>query len=70
MTTTIRLPEELDARLAKLAAVTHRAKSFYIREAIKQYLDDMEDAYIALDRITKPNRKMLSTEQVLEELEK
>lgn len=43
----IRLPEELEQRLAELARRTGRTKTFYAREAIEQHLDDLEDIYLA-----------------------
>jgi len=67
--TSIRLPEELNNRLENLAALTHRPKSFYIREALSQYLEDLEDGYIALERLSRPKRKELSTTEVLQALE-
>jgi RHH-type rel operon transcriptional repressor/antitoxin RelB len=49
----IRLPAEIEARLDKLAKLTGRTKTFYAREAILEYLDDLEDIYIAEERINK-----------------
>jgi RHH-type rel operon transcriptional repressor/antitoxin RelB len=43
----LRLPKELEDRLDKLAEATNRTKSFYAREAIKRYLEDIEDLYLA-----------------------
>lgn len=43
----IRLPEDIEARLDKLAKRTGRSKTFYAREAILEYLEDMEDLYLA-----------------------
>jgi RHH-type rel operon transcriptional repressor/antitoxin RelB len=43
----IRLPEEIEARLDKLAKETGRTKTFYVREAILEQLEDLEDAYLA-----------------------
>ena len=43
----IRLDAELDARLEKLAKTTGRTKSFYIKQAIEDHLDDLEDLYLA-----------------------
>lgn len=45
----VRLPDEIDGRLAHLAAKTGRTKTFYVREAIKQHLEDLEDYYLAAD---------------------
>jgi RHH-type rel operon transcriptional repressor/antitoxin RelB len=39
----IRLEPELEKRLASLARKTGRSKSYYAREAIRQYLEDRED---------------------------
>ena len=43
----IRLPQEIDERLDALAAKTGRTKTFYIREAVLQHLEDMDDLYDA-----------------------
>jgi RHH-type rel operon transcriptional repressor/antitoxin RelB len=43
----VRLPEEIEARLDKLAKDTGRTKTFYVREAILEQLEDLEDAYLA-----------------------
>lgn len=47
----IRLPEEIEQRLAELAKETGRTKTFYAREAILRYLDDLEDVYLAEKRL-------------------
>lgn len=50
----IRLPQAIEKRLEKLARRTGRTKSFYVREAILEHLDDLEDMYLAeqaLERI-------------------
>jgi RHH-type rel operon transcriptional repressor/antitoxin RelB len=47
----IRLPEEIEKRLDALAKETGRTKSFYVREAILEHLDDLEDIYIAEKRL-------------------
>ncbi len=43
----IRLDPELDARLAQLAKKTGRTKSFYVRQAIEDQIEDLEDLYLA-----------------------
>lgn len=43
----IRLPEDIEERLANLAKRTGRSKTFYAREAILEHLDDLEDLYLA-----------------------
>lgn len=47
MAISIRLPEEVESRLEHLSAVTGRSKTYYIREAIMEHLDDLEDLYLA-----------------------
>ena len=43
----IRLPDEIEKRLARLAKRTGRTKTYYAREAILRHLDDLEDLYLA-----------------------
>ena len=47
----IRLPSDLEDRLENLAKVTGRTKTFYAREAIVAQLDDLEDLYLAEQRL-------------------
>jgi RHH-type rel operon transcriptional repressor/antitoxin RelB len=65
----IRLPEEIEARLENLAKRTGRSKTFYAREAILEYLDDMEDLYLA-EQVTKRIRNGEERISTLEEVEK
>ncbi len=43
----VRLPEDIETRLDFLATQTNRTKSFYTVEALKRYLEDLEDLYLA-----------------------
>lgn len=47
----IRLPHDVEARLDALAKATGRTKTFYVREAILEHLDDLEDLYLAEQRL-------------------
>ncbi len=47
----VRLPDEIQNRLTHLAKETGRPKSYYVREAIVAHLDDMEDLYLAEQRL-------------------
>jgi len=50
----IRLPHSIEKRLEKLARRTGRTKTSYVREAILEHLEDLEDMYLAegaLERI-------------------
>ena len=53
----IRLDPETEKRLEQLAARTGRTKSYYAREAILEHLDEMEDRYIAIERLENPAKK-------------
>ncbi len=44
----VRLPEILDRRLSSLSKSTQRPKSFYVKEAIEQYLNEYEEIYKAV----------------------
>ncbi len=43
----VRLPESVEKRLDRLARRTGRTKTFYVREALMQHLEDLEDLYDA-----------------------
>jgi RHH-type rel operon transcriptional repressor/antitoxin RelB len=47
----VRLPPEIEKRLDRLARKTGRSKTFYVREAILQHLEDLEDYYLAVQRL-------------------
>ena len=51
MTYSIRLPHEIETRLEQLSIQTGRSKSFYVKEAILDHLDDIEDIYLAEKRL-------------------
>ena len=61
---TVRLPEEIEARLQALAKATGRSKSYYVRQAIVEKLEEMEDAYLGaavLERIRSGEERVLSS---------
>jgi len=47
----LRLPDEVTQRLEHLAALTGRSKTFYMVEAIREHIDDLEDLYLAEQRL-------------------
>jgi RHH-type rel operon transcriptional repressor/antitoxin RelB len=48
---TIRLENELERELEKLAEQTGRTKAYFVREAIKNYLEDRSEYLLALKRL-------------------
>ena len=65
--TSLRLPDDLGERLNALAQRTGRSKTFYIVEAIKEHLDELEDVYLAEQRLTDiraGRSRILSSEEV------
>ncbi|MBV8115993.1 MAG: ribbon-helix-helix protein, CopG family [Silvibacterium sp.] len=63
----VRLEPDLEARLDRLARKTGRTKSFYAKEAIRQYIEDCEDYLLAVE-VSKRNEETFSLEEVRREL--
>jgi RHH-type transcriptional regulator, rel operon repressor / antitoxin RelB len=67
----IRLPPEIEKKLEVLAKKTGRTKTFYAREAILNYIDDLEDQYLAdkaFEEFYKSGAKTHSLEEVMKDL--
>ena len=47
----LRLPEDVSKRLENLAEMTGRSKTFYMIEAISQHIENLEDLYLAEQRL-------------------
>ena len=64
----LRLPPEIEQRLAALAKKTGRSKSYYAREAILRQIEDIEDDYLARRRLARggPRVTLESLERQLE----
>lgn len=72
MTYSIRLPHEIEERLETLSAKTGRRKSFYVKEAILDHLDDIEDTYLAekrLERINSGRTQTIPLQEVMRRYE-
>lgn len=63
----IRLDPDIESRLQNLADRTGRTKTFYARQAILEHLDDLEDIFLAMQRLNRP-AKTYSAEDVKHEL--
>ena len=66
----VRISAELETRLDRLAKLTGRTKTFYVREAIEDHLEDLEDTYLAtsvLENIRSGREKLVSLEDVVKQ---
>jgi len=64
----IRLPQSIEKRLEKLARRTGRTKTYYVREAILEHLEDLEDMYLAegaLERVRSGEAQTIPLKDVL-----
>ena len=67
----IRLDEDLAARLERLARLTGRSKSFYVKQAIEHHIEDLEDLYLAqriAKRVAEGRERLIPLEQIEREL--
>ena len=68
----IRLPEEIDVRLERLAEEAGQTKNDYVREAILEKIEQMEDLHLAeqvLERLRNGEERVVSSEEMWRELE-
>jgi len=64
----IRLPQSIEERLEKLARRTGRTKTYYVREAVLEHLEDLEDRYLAeraLERIRSGEERTVPLKDVM-----
>lgn len=65
---TVRLPKDLEKKLERLASITKRSKSFFVKEALEHQLDELEDLYIAIERLSDVDAKYYTTEEARKQL--
>ncbi|MCE8163449.1 MAG: hypothetical protein I3274_04490 [Candidatus Moeniiplasma glomeromycotorum] len=65
MTISLNLPKKLEKQLEHLEKITGKSKDFFLQEALTQYLEDVEDLYMALKI---KNEKLYTTEELLKSL--
>ncbi len=65
----LRLPPDLEKRLDDLARKTGRTKSFYARQAIIEYLDDLEDIAMAEAGMAADDGTRYSLDEIMRGLE-
>ena len=47
MPMSLRLPADVESRLDALSTLTGRSKTFYAVQAIREHIDDLEDAHLS-----------------------
>ena len=65
---TVRLSEEISDRLDDLSLEIRRKRSFIIKSALEQYLNEYADYQIALDRLKDKQDKIITSEDLRKEL--
>ena len=64
----VRLDQKTETRLERLAKETHRTKSYFVKRAITNFLDEMEDKLIAVARLEQENPSFLTSDELWREL--
>jgi RHH-type rel operon transcriptional repressor/antitoxin RelB len=62
MPISVRLGKDIEARLEQLAKLTGRTKTYYIRQAVIEKLEDLEDLYMAEQVLENPGKRYTSSE--------
>jgi len=65
----VRIPDKLAKKLDSVAKESERSRSFLIQKALESFLDEQADLQIALDRLHDTTDKVISLEEMKEELE-
>ena len=62
------LDKELIDRIDDICKVSERTKSWFVKKAVENYFDEIEDAEIALQRLSDPKSEYISEKQLKESL--
>jgi RHH-type transcriptional regulator, rel operon repressor / antitoxin RelB len=65
----LRLPKEIEDRLAALAKATGRTKSYYARAAILEFMEDIEDAQAAVESLKEDDGVRIPLSEIIRELD-
>lgn len=64
----LRLPKDVHKQLEEIAIDTDRSKSYLIKKAIEQYLDEHADYQITLDRLNDKDDEIISSKELRKRL--
>ncbi len=67
-TVSLRLPDETVHELGELASAIERSKTYIIRKAIENYLQEYADYLVALERLRDKDDEIISGEEMREQL--
>lgn len=62
--TALRLPDTLNHKIDRVAKQIQRSKSYVIRQAVEEYLNDVNDYETALGRLHDKNDKIISSKEM------
>jgi RHH-type rel operon transcriptional repressor/antitoxin RelB len=63
-TLNVRIPDEIGQRLENLAGKTKKPESCHIKKMLGIYLDEYEEACLAIERISDKNAKYYTSRKV------
>ena len=69
VTQSVRIPDDLAARLERVAKATRRSKSSFLVEALERFLEAREDLETTLARFRDPGAEWIDHDEVRRELE-
>ena len=64
----VRLPDDIAKKLARVAKETERSRSFVVQKAIETYLEDFADLQVALDRLRDSSDTVISSKDMRKSL--
>ena len=62
--TSVRLPDETSKKLNELAKALDRPKTYIIKRALQEYLDEYEDYLIAVGRLNDKEDRIVSEKEL------
>ena len=64
----IQLNPEIEQKLNQIFSITHKPKDYFVLEALKNYLEDINDIIEAKQRLNDKNRETISLDELKKEL--
>lgn len=64
----VRLPEKIMRELDEIASLLDRPRTYIVRKALENYLEEYADYLLALDRLRNKDDAIISSRELREEL--